>query len=184
MFKLAILVLNGSPRVGGNTDVVLDYLKNLAPENNDWIHLKLGKLKIFPCTACDMCWNPDPCVLKDDMSKIYDVLPEASLIIFASPIYWWNVTSYMKIAIDRLYPLASSKSPINLSGRKAAVVLVFADDDPTTVDSANIMFDRIFDYLKLKDVGRLILPGLWSKGEAKNPKILEKINDFSKKIFS
>jgi hypothetical protein len=46
------------------------------------------------------------------------------------------------------------------------------------------MFDRIFEYLKLKDVGRLILPGLWKKGEAENEKVLEKIKDFSKKIFS
>lgn len=181
---MSILVLNGSPRIGGNTDVMLEHLREMAPENRNWIHLKLGRLKISPCTACDMCWNPEPCVFKDDMSKVFDILPESNLIIFASPIYWWNVTSYLKIVIDRLYPLASAKSPINLSGKKAAIVFVFADDDPTTADSANIMFDRIFEYLKLKDVGRLILPGLWKKGEAENEKVLEKIKDFSKKIFS
>jgi len=180
---MGILVLNASPRMGGNTDTIIERFKTHAPRNRNWLYFKLSKLKISPCIGCDMCWNPEPCIFKDDMSKVFDVLPETNLIIFASPIYWWNVTAYMKLFIDRLYPLASAKSPISLEGKKAAVVLVFADEDLTTADSANVMFDRIFDYLKLKDIGRLMLPGLGNKNAAKDERILKKVDEFAEKLF-
>jgi len=180
---MGILVFNGSPRIGGNTDTVIERLKSHVPKDKNWNYFKLSKLKISPCIACDMCWNPDPCIFKDGMTKIFDVLPETNLLIFASPIYWWSVTSYMKLLIDRLYPLASSKSPINLEGKKAAVILLFADEDLTTVDSTNLMFDRMFNYLKLRDLGRLILPGLSSKNDASKESVLKKVDEFAEKIF-
>lgn len=180
---MGILVLNGSPRIGGNTDIVVERLKSHVPRDRNWNHFKLSKLNISPCTACDMCWSPEPCIFKDDMTEIFDVFPETNLLIFASPIYWWSITSYMKLFIDRLYPLASSKSPISLEGKKVATILLFADEDSTTANSANTMFNRIFEYLKLKDLGRLILPGLSVKGDANNESVLKKIDQFAERIF-
>ncbi len=68
---------------------------------------KLSKLDIHQCDGCYMCWTkiPGECVHKDIMSELREKYRSADLVIFASPLYIFNVTGIMKTFMDRLLPI-------------------------------------------------------------------------------
>jgi putative NADPH-quinone reductase len=69
-------------------------------------YVKLKDMKINSCTGCYTCWTKTPgeCIFQDDMSDLRLKFREADLIIFASPLYIFNVTGIMKNFLDRTLP--------------------------------------------------------------------------------
>ncbi|MCX6357728.1 MAG: NAD(P)H-dependent oxidoreductase, partial [Candidatus Aureabacteria bacterium] len=84
-----ILGINGSPRTGGNCDLLLDAaLAAAALAGADTEKLLLCRLCIAPCRACDKPSLDGPCVVADDMAMVYERLGRADAVILASPIYF------------------------------------------------------------------------------------------------
>ena len=100
-----ILVVVGSPRVGGNTDQLADaFMRGLRENNHSVKKIHLAKVKVNPCLGCEQCFrNGTPCVQKDDMNDILKDVEQADLIVFACPVYFSNLTAQMKMFIDRFY---------------------------------------------------------------------------------
>jgi multimeric flavodoxin WrbA len=98
-----IVIINGSLRVNGNTDVIINSLLKGA-ENADAIikQFVLREKIISGCNGCYYCYEKDRCSIKDDMQEIHHELQQSDLIVLASPMYWWGVTGLMKTFIDRL----------------------------------------------------------------------------------
>jgi multimeric flavodoxin WrbA len=96
----------GSPRKEGNTYTLVKEAL-IAAENvgadTELIHL--GSAEIEPCIACDICKSTGECSIYDDMRDITSKLREAHGIIIGSPVYFGNVTSQIKMFIDRSRPL-------------------------------------------------------------------------------
>ena len=69
-------------------------------------YIKLKDMKINPCTGCYTCWTKTPgeCIIKDDMSSLRLKSRKADLVVFASPLYIFNVTGIMKNFLDRNLP--------------------------------------------------------------------------------
>lgn len=103
-----IIGINGSPRNEGNTSYLveraLETAKNMGAEI-EIIHL--GKKKIEPCNACDICKSTGECPKDDDINEILLKLQNADGLIIGSPVYFGNVSSQLKILIDRSRPLRS-----------------------------------------------------------------------------
>lgn len=101
-----ILILNGSPRLNGNTFSLIEELTKGAKLNgNDVVRFDLDRMNIHCCKGCLKGGkNPDsPCSQKDDMLKIYPYYKEADILVLASPMYYWAFSAQLKIAIDRLF---------------------------------------------------------------------------------
>lgn len=106
------LILQGSPRRGKNTDILADMLiRRLQFEIKEikFIKIYLREKNISPCTACGLCEIKKSCSIKDDMGEIYKHIENADIIIFASPVYFGNVSAYAKAVIDRCQMYWSSK---------------------------------------------------------------------------
>ncbi len=100
----------GSPRKGGNTDILLDVALKEAHENGATTSKTLlVNEKIAPCNACLKCVKTGRCVIKDDMQGIYEEMLASEGIIWATPVYFWSMSSYTKIAVDRTYALGFPK---------------------------------------------------------------------------
>lgn len=105
-----ILALQGSPRGSkGNTDKMLqEFLKGAsdAGANTETVYLK--DLTLNYCTGCYSCWtkNPGVCIFKDDMPAILEKVRQCDVLIVATPVYGYNMTSLVKTAMDRLLPLS------------------------------------------------------------------------------
>ena len=102
---MKIVVLNGSPRKGGNTEIMAQAFAEAARKNQNEVSiLDVASMNICGCLGCKYCWaHKGECVQKDDMGKVFAALADADMVVFASPIYWFDITAQMKTVIDRLY---------------------------------------------------------------------------------
>ncbi|MDP8210181.1 MAG: flavodoxin family protein [Candidatus Stygibacter australis] len=107
---MKILAVLGSPHKEGNTAAILSFylaeaVKKYPEAEVENIYLQ--NLNIKGCQACFYCKKADTktCIINDDMTDLYPKINDADVLIFATPIYWWNMTSQMKTFIDRLYAL-------------------------------------------------------------------------------
>ena len=97
-----VIGLLGSPRDGGNSDVLLDQtLAGAADAGAETTKLKLCELRINGCIECNDCYASGECSTEDDMSLVYEALESADRLIIASPIFFMGLPSQLKAAIDR-----------------------------------------------------------------------------------
>jgi multimeric flavodoxin WrbA len=169
---MKILVLIGSPRKAGNTDLVVDAVIDGARSvGHDAEKLYLYGRDIRPCVDCRGCKRGDfQCVLKDDMASIYPRLRDADVIIFGTPVYWYGPTAVMKLFVDRLRPFIADGG---LKGKKGLVV-VPSEEGPGCCGPLLEMFRMSFGYLGMEQAGEIMVSA-YEKGEIRRqPKELER----------
>lgn len=81
-------------------------------------YFKLKKYNFKECIGCYNCWtkNPGECIHKDDMTVLRQKYRNADLVVFASPLYIFNVTGIMKTFMDRLLPILKPYMLMNTAG--------------------------------------------------------------------
>lgn len=100
-----VLVLAGSPRKGGNSDLLCDELIRGALEaGNTAEKIYLHDLAIAPCRACYGCRGTGKCVQRDDMAALLDKMAAADVIVMATPVYFYAMDGLLKTMIDRTLP--------------------------------------------------------------------------------
>lgn len=98
------IAINGSPRKGKNTDTFLENFRSLISCTGDSVNeYKLSELHLNPCKGCYLCQKEKTCLHNDDFQKIIMAIKASKNIILVSPTYNYNVTSEMKIFLDRLF---------------------------------------------------------------------------------
>ena len=101
------LIINGSPREGGNSAFVCETLAALLAEKYSDISIdgiRLQDCRIAPCKGCNVCRsNGGSCVTEDDGKRIAESVEEADIVLFATPVYQSGVTAQTKLLLDRLY---------------------------------------------------------------------------------
>lgn len=100
-----IVVLSGSPRKGGNSELLCDqFIRGATEAGNQVEKICLREKQINFCTACDACQrNGGTCVRKDDMADILEKMIHADVIVMATPVYFYTMNAQMKTLIDRTY---------------------------------------------------------------------------------
>ncbi|WP_206428088.1 flavodoxin family protein [Collinsella aerofaciens] len=108
-----IVVLSGSPRKGANTDTMVEAFAETAREGGNTVEVvRVASKKIAGCLGCQYCFaHGGVCVQKDDMANVIESLKDADMVVFASPIYWFDITAQEKAAIDRLYAFGATGFP-------------------------------------------------------------------------
>lgn len=102
-----ICVLCGSPHRHGNTmKLVEKFVAGAKTAGHGAEIFPVVRMDIRPCMGCMACKkNGEGCIQQDDMEKIYPAVRAADVLVFASPMYWWNVSGPLKTVIDRLFAL-------------------------------------------------------------------------------
>ena len=121
---MKILILNGSPRLHGNTSYALSRIADGILNNTDHCVeiINVTKLKIGGCTACNACKeNGGNCIMKDDSKCIIDKVYSSDAIIIGTPVYWWGMSSQMKAVVDKFY---SKTAQFKEQKKKIAVVVI------------------------------------------------------------
>lgn len=147
---LKVLGIYASPRVGGNSDLLLREMLRGAAEAGAIIEeVFLRDLQFGPCTECGSCTETGECILKDDMQLVYPRLEWADRTILASPVFFYGVTAQLKAMIDRCQALWCKKAflhkipPPTVSGRKGFLLSVGGTKGKRLFDGS-IMTARIF----------------------------------------
>jgi multimeric flavodoxin WrbA len=120
---LKVLGIAGSPRIDGNTDLLLkEFLAGAAAAGAVTKAIFLRDLCVAPCRHCGGCLKTGRCVVKDDMQWLHTELREADCVVLASPIFFMGVTAQAKAMIDRCQALwvlkYVLKLPVALNPRK------------------------------------------------------------------
>lgn len=99
-----ILGISGTPRKGGNSEILLNAaLEPFVEAKWDITKILLSEKKIEPCTGCDSCVEKRNCCIDDDMNEVYSAFEKCNAIIISAPAYWRNVPAQLKALIDRTY---------------------------------------------------------------------------------
>lgn len=130
---MKIVALNGSPREQGSTSALMNEALKAAKERGAEVKAYfLNGMKIKGCQSCYACRAHGQCVLQDDMQELYGEIANAAGIIFATPVYMWQVTAQLKGAIDRLYPfLKPDHSSYLAPGKKVLLAVTQGRPDTT-----------------------------------------------------
>jgi multimeric flavodoxin WrbA len=159
MTSKKVLILNGSPRPGGNSSILADQVRKGAEEAGAEAEvIYLHGLDISPCDACDSCQGiaEIDCIVEDDMQTLYPKVREADAIVYATPIYWFTVSAQTKLFMDRCYGLGGNGIENHvLAGKKIGVALVYEGDDPFDAGAINAIrtFQDMFNYIPAEIIG-------------------------------
>jgi len=175
-----VLGIAGSPRRGGNTDLLLaEVMKGAASRGAKAKTIILSRLNIAPCQHCDSCLETGRCKVRDDMQKVYHELEWADRIVLASPLHFMGVTAQTKAMIDRCQALWVRKyvlkqPPLGSEReRKGLFISVGARKMANLFEPALATVKSLFRTLDITYAGELVFPGVEGKGEiAKNPDAL------------
>ena len=169
---MKVLGIMGSPRIGGNTDLLLDEaLRGAASQGAEVEKLIVDKLKIAPCREYGGCLKDGNCVIRDDMDEIYPKLLGADVVIVASPIFFYGLTSQLKALIDRCQALWARKyilkqDPTDLT-RKGAFIAVGATSGEKLFDGSILTVRYLFKSIGVRYVDELLIRGVEKKEEVK-----------------
>ncbi len=161
-----ILAVVGSPRKGGNTDLLVSRIAAGATAANAHVEVvHLGELQIRECDGCHACWKGRPCSKKDDMLALYPKIAASEAIVFGTPVYWYGPTALMKVLIDRFVYFNCEANRPMIRGKRAAVAIVLEETHEPTWRPVVEFFEKSLAYLEMKPAGTIIVPGVGKKGE-------------------
>ncbi len=104
MSNLKVLLLNGSPRLNGNTAVALKEMEKVFNENGvDTEIVNVGNRDVRGCVACNGCATKRKCVFDDVVNEIAPKFEEADGLVVASPVYFASANATLIACLDRLF---------------------------------------------------------------------------------
>ncbi len=188
---MKVLGIAGSPRKGGNTDILLgEAMKGAGDSGAETEVIYLRDYKISPCLGCHECDKEGICILKDDMQEIYGKLVQADRIIFTSPIYFYSVSSYAKLMIDRCQCLWAKryvlKEPVVDRGfeRRGSFISVGATKGQNLFEGAKLTVKYFFDAVGIEYHSGLFIRRVDKKEEVrKHPGYLKQAYELGKSIM-
>ena len=166
-----IVVLVGSMRKGGNTDLLAQAFAEGAGKNNIVEIVSVADYKVNPCIGCNSCFTREgnQCFQKDDMAEIYKKLKMADMLVIASPVYFYGISAELKAIIDRLHTPIKDEFQIN----KLALLLVGAATLPELFDAIKLQYQLVLNFFHLEDAGMVLVRGVKDIGDIKETKALE-----------
>lgn len=152
---MKIVVLNGSPRVSGNTSHYVAAFKEGAEQAGHQVEtLWVGGLSIAGCVACEYCHTKGngECCVKDDMVHVWRELEGADMVVLASSVHYWGFTGQMESAISRFY---SKGKPEGV--KKYALIL--SSGSPDVYMGIEAQYKEILGWFEAEDAGILEFNG-------------------------
>lgn len=104
MKQLKVLILNGSPRINGNTSLALKEMEQVFHENGvETETVLVGNKDIRGCVACLSCYQTGKCVFNDIMNELAPKFEAADGLVVASPVYYASANATLIACLDRLF---------------------------------------------------------------------------------
>lgn len=128
-----ILIISASLRGGSNSEILARQCARGAEEAGNQVELvSLKGKKIGFCIGCMACKKAGKCVQKDDAPEIMEKLRRADAVVFATPIYYYELSGQLKTLLDRMNPLYES----DYRFREVYLIATAADSGDATFERA------------------------------------------------
>jgi multimeric flavodoxin WrbA len=184
-----VLGIMGSPRIGGNTDQLLDEaLKGAHGAGAEVEKLTIDRLKITACKEIYHCLEDGTCPLKDDMTPLYDKLLAADAVIVATPIFFYTVSAQMLAFMSRCQALWSRKyflKNLDIPTKRGAFIAVGATKGANLFEGPKLTARYFFKAINADYKEELLLRSVDKKGEIKeHPDYLKAAFELGKKLVT
>ena len=176
-----VLVISTSLRAKSNTDILAERLiAGAKTAGHEVEHISLKGKKIGFCIGCLACQKTQKCIQKDDAVEIAEAVKNADTLVFATPIYYYEMSGQMKTLLDRLNPLYAS----DYRFRRIYLLSAAAEEEDTTPQKAlNGLRGWVDCFEKAELAGSLFCGGISDPGEAlKKTGALEKAYAFGQSL--
>ncbi len=160
---MKILILNGTPRKGGNTQALVNaFTKGAEDSGHEVKEIDVYHKNVHECMGCEYCHKNGngACIQNDDMAEIAAAINEAELLVYASPVYFFNFTGPLSNVLHRTYSFGFSK---NL--KYTALILSSGSDG--VYDPIIEQCRMVDEFWKTENIGILTAHGAENKSEAK-----------------
>ncbi|MGN0468439.1 MAG: flavodoxin family protein [Acutalibacteraceae bacterium] len=164
-----VLILSGSPRKGGNSDLLCDeFMKGAKESGNETEKIRVAEKKIGYCCGCYACKNSGVCAIKDDMAEILQKMIDADVIVLASPVYFYSIDAQLKALIDRTVARWTE-----VKNKEFYYIMTAADSEKESMETTLACFRGYADCVNgAKEKGILYATGVYEKGEVKSKKYM------------
>ncbi len=171
-----ILIMTGSAREGGNSDLLAEaFAKGAREAGHDVRIFACGRAHIRACLFCGKCWAAgSPCVQKDDFEQLWPLLEQADMLVFCSPLYWYNVSGHLKCAVDRFFPYSQKGKPRDLKIRETMLLMCGESWFEKSFAGPAEAYRQMIGYKGWKDRGRLFATKVFEKGDIAGSSVLKK----------
>lgn len=175
-----VLILSGSPRLNGNSDLLCnEFMRGAQEAGHEVEKIRVATKKIGYCRACYFCRDHEgQCAVRDDMAEILEKMLKADVIVLASPVYFYSVDAQLKTVIDR-----TVARWLEFHNKEFYYIMSAAEDTNTVMDTTLACLRGLADCLDGSvERGAIYGKGAYEKGEIKDHPVMQQAYEMGKSI--
>lgn len=162
--KKKVLILSGSPRKNGNSDILCDqFMKGALESGNEVEKIRVAEKNIGFCKGCYACKQTGICAIKDDMAELLQKMIDCDVLVLASPVYFYSIDAQLKAVIDRTVARWTQ-----VKDKEFYYIVTAADEERESAETTIACFRGYADCVEgAKEMGIIYGMGAYEKGEIK-----------------
>ena len=174
-----VLILSGSPRKNGNSDLLCDeFMKGAIEAGHQVEKIRVAEKNIGYCRACYGCKDTGVCVIKDDMAEVLQKMINCDVLVLASPVYFYSIDAQLKAVIDR-----SVARWLEVKDKEFYYIMTAADTEKASMDTTLACFRGYADCVEgAKEMGVIYGTGVYEKGEVTDTKAMQEAYGMGKNV--
>lgn len=171
-----ILILNGSPHPQGTTALLREAFAEGAKSRGHMVDtFHAAKEELHGCLGCDHCRNTEEgCVYHDSMEQLNPKLLDADCVVFVTPLYYFGMSSQIKMVMDRFY---ANNAALREQNKKAVLLAACGDADDWALDALDAHYHAVCHYLHWENVGEINAIGMYTPEDIKKSDYIEKARE-------
>lgn len=175
----SVLILSGSPRKRGNSDILCDEFARGAAEAGHRVEkIRVAERNIGYCRACYACRETGSCVIRDDMAEILQKMIDCDVMVMASPVYFYAIDAQLKAVIDR-----SVARWTEVRGKEFYYIVTAADGERAAAETTVACLRGYADCVEdAKEMGVIYGMGVSEKGEVIRTKAMAEAYEMGRKV--
>ncbi len=181
-----ILVMTGSPRRHGNSDLLADaFIRGAKEAGHHAEKYEAAFAKISGCRACDTCWSKGvPCSFNDDFNgKFISLLQQADVIAISAPVYFYAFPSSIQATMEKVYSLLGENSPIKVKISEAVLLMCAGENEPEVFNGAVATYQQLCRGMRWNDSGMVLASGILEKGTIVKTHYLKQAEELGRRLI-
>lgn len=177
---MKILVIKSSGNRYGSSNTLADsFIRGAEESGNSVVEFDAAHSDIRPCMGCNSCAMDGPCVFKDDMVELRNLMLSSDMVVFVTPLYYYGFSSILKTTIDRWYSFTMRLSSKRL---KTALIVASWDSNDWTMKDIASHYKTLCKYMNFQSVGEILGLGCGTVSMTKSPEYMKKAYDLGKSL--
>lgn len=178
--KKRVLVISTSLRNNSNSEILADaFLDGAQSAGHEAEKVSLKNKTLAFCRGCLACQKTGNCMIHDDAEEIVEKMSHADVLVFATPIYYYEMSGQMKTLIDRANPLFTA----DYAYRKVYLLATAAEDDIHAMDGALKGLQGFIDcYEKAELAGTVFAGGVDAPGTAEDHAAVKEAYEMGRQV--